>query len=160
MKNKFAKRLINCGVLIAMVAMMAGQSAKAQTLGHGLRVNIPFDFSVGNKKLPAGQYSVSRALPNSGDQLIEISSLDGKAGIFRTTFPVTALTPKDKSTLLFHRYGDQYFLFEVWPAGASTGLTWPRSRSERELQEQTESVGLLQPQARESEVVTIVADLP
>jgi hypothetical protein len=159
MKNKFAKKLINCGLLIAMVAMMVGQSAKAQSLVYGLRINIPFDFSVGNKKLPAGRYSVNRVLPNGGDQLIEISNLEGKASTYRTTMPVTTVRPKDKSTLVFHRYGDQYFLFQVWPAGASTGLTWPQSRSERDLQQQTESVGLLQ-KDRGAEVVTIVADLP
>jgi len=159
MKNKFAKRVINYGLLIVMVAMVVDQSVKAQTLTYGLRANIPFAFSVGNTQLPAGKYSVSRVLPNSGDSVIAINSLSGKGSALRTTIPVTAGTPRDKATLVFHRYGDQYFLSQVWAAGVSTGLTFTRSRSERELQEkQNESVGLAAKQ--ELEVVTVVADLP
>jgi hypothetical protein len=158
MKNKFAKRVINYGLLIVMVAMMVDQSVKAQALTYGLRANIPFAFSVGNTQLPAGKYSVSRALPNSGDGLIAINSLGGKASALRTTIPVTTGQPRDKATLVFHRYGDQYFLFQVWGAGESTGLTFVRSRSERELQEkQTDSVGLAT--KAELEVVTVIADL-
>ena len=159
MKNKFAKRVINYGLLIVIVAMVVDQSVKAQALTYGLRANIPFAFSVGNTQLPAGKYSVSRVLPNSGDSLIAINSLAGKASAIRTTIPVTTGKPRDKATLVFHRYGDQYFLFQVWGAGLSTGLTFPLSRSERALQEkQNESVGLAAKQ--ESEVVTVVADLP
>ena len=158
MKNKFAKRVINYGLLIVMVAMVVDQSVKAQALTYGLRANIPFAFSVGNTQLPAGKYSVSRVLPNSGDGLIAINSLAGKANALRTTIPVTTGKPRDKATLVFHRYGDQYFLFQVWAAGESTGLTFPLSRSERELQEkQNDSVGLATKQ--QSEVVTVIADL-
>lgn len=161
MKIKFTKQLVNYGLLIVMVVITVGQSAKAQALTYGLRANIPFAFSVGNTQLPAGKYSVSRVLPNSGDSLIEISSLAGKASAFRTTIPVTTGKPRDKATLVFHRYGDQYFLFQVWAAGVSTGLTFSPSRSERELQEkQTESTGLATMQQQESEVVTVIADLP
>ena len=159
MKNKFAKRLINYGFLIALVAMMVGQSAKAQTLAYGLRVNIPFAFTVGSKTLPAGRYSVNRVSADSESQLIQISSLDGKANTFRTTIPVTTTKPKVKGTLVFHRYGDQYFLFQVWPAGGTIGRTLPRSRSERDLQEK-QFVGLSTPKEIESNVVSLVADLP
>jgi hypothetical protein len=160
MKNKFTKQLINYGLLIVMVAMVVDQSVKAQALSYGLRANIPFAFSVGNTQLPAGKYSVSRVLP-SGEGVIEINSLGGKASALRTTIPVITGKPKDKATLVFHRYGDQYFLFQVWAAGVSTGLTFPLSRSERELQgKQTESMGLASMQPQEPEVVNVVADLP
>jgi hypothetical protein len=160
MKNKFTKQLVNYGLLIVMVAMVVDQSVKAQALSYGLRANIPFAFSVGNTQLPAGKYSVSRVLP-SGEGVIEINSLGGKASALRTTIPVITGKPKDKATLVFHRYGDQYFLFQVWAAGVSTGLTFPLSRSERELQgKQTESMGLASMQPQEPEVVNVVADLP
>lgn len=159
MKNKFAKRLISYGFLIVMVTTMVYQPAKAQTLVYGLRVNIPFAFTVGNKTMPAGRYSVSRVSADSEGQLIQISSLDGKANTFRTTTPVTTTKPKAKGTLVFHRYGDQYFLFQVWSPGGSIGRSLPRSRSERDLQEK-QFVGLSAPKEMESNVVSIVADLP
>jgi hypothetical protein len=41
---------------------------------------------------------------------------------------------KDVATLVFHRYGDQYFLFQVWPAGEQTGRQFFKSKAEREAQ--------------------------
>jgi hypothetical protein len=35
--------------------------------------------------------------------------------------------------LVFHRYGSQYFLAQVWSAGNSEGRELPRSRAEREV---------------------------
>ena len=139
MKNKFAKRVINYGLLIVMVAMMVDQSVKAQALTYGLRANIPFAFSVGNTQLPAGKYSVSRALPNSGDGLIAINSLGGKASALRTTIPVTTGQPRDKATLVFHRYGDQYFLYQIWPVAGTTGRQFLTSSSEREIKRRLEA---------------------
>lgn len=161
MKNKLTKQLINYGLLIVMVAMVVDQSVKAQALTYGLRANIPFAFMVGNTQLPAGKYSVSRVLPDSGEGVIKINSLAGKASALRTTIPVTRGKPWNKATLVFHRYGDQYFLVQVWAAGESTGLTFPRTRSERELQEkQSDSMGVARMQPQEPEVVNVVADLP
>jgi len=40
----------------------------------------------------------------------------------------------DNGKLVFHRYGDQYFLYQVWPAGTSTGRQFLKSRSERDAQ--------------------------
>jgi hypothetical protein len=161
MKTRITKGLIKYGLLIAMVALMVDhQPAQAQSLGYGLRVHIPFDFTVGNKKLPAGLYSISRALSVSDDQVIKISNFDGKANTFRSTIPVTTGKAKNKSTLVFHRYGDQYYLFQIWPAGALTGRVLPTSRGERELQKESESMGDAAKKAVETEVVNIVADLP
>lgn len=50
------------------------------------------------------------------------------------TNPVETASPKDKPTLVFHRYGDQYFLFQIWPAGVTTGRELFKSRSERKIE--------------------------
>jgi len=157
MKKKIVKGLIKGGLLIAMIALMVGQPAKAQSLAYGLRANIPFDFKVGDKTFSAGQYTVNRALQD--DSVIKVSSLEGKANTFRATTEVSTRNARDKGTLVFHRYGDQYYLAQVWPAGASTGRSLPMSRSERDIKnQQSDSVG--QATQREMETVTIAADLP
>jgi len=46
-----------------------------------------------------------------------------------------------KALLVFHRYGDQYFLVQVWAAGATTGRQFPQSKSERDVQKQLASNG-------------------
>ena len=91
---------------------------------------------------------------------MRISSKDGHSNINRWTIPVIRLTSKDKATLLFHRYGDQYFLSQVWPAGGSTGRLLPKSRAERDAERQARNnmVGMAT-KAPHAEIVTIAADL-
>lgn len=130
-------RLTMIGLLsvVAMVVMVG--SAQAQSLGNKIRINVPFEFSVGDKKLPAGEYSIGRAMPSSGDTVLLISRVNEKDSVFPLTNSAQSLEPKDADTLVFHRYGDQYFLFQVWPAGATYGRVVVKSRSEREAQRKT-----------------------
>jgi hypothetical protein len=155
MKKKIVKGLIKGGLLIAMVAVMAGQPAKAQSLVYGLRANIPFDFKVGDKTFSAGRYAVNRV--QQDDAVIKVSSLEGKASTFRGTISVTTDKTRNKAILVFHRYGDQYFLAQVWPAGASIGRELPVSRGERNLKNQRDLIG--QVTQRDMETVSIAADL-
>jgi len=97
-----------------------------------VRANIPFDFTVANKKFPAGEYFISRPQPSSGDVVLLVSSADGNRNTFRLTSGVWTSAPKESDTLIFHQYGDQYFLSQVWPAGASLGRELLESRAERE----------------------------
>ena len=121
--------------LMAMVVMVG--SAQAQSLGNKIRITIPFDFNVGDSKLPAGEYSIGRAQPSSGDTVLLISSVNDNESVFPLTNSAQSLDPKDADTLVFHRYGEQYFLFQVWPAGGTYGRVMVKSRSEREAQRKT-----------------------
>lgn len=121
-------------VLISIAAL--GVSAKAQTLENRLKANIPFDFTVAGKKFAAGHYSIARASQTNGDLVLEISSLDEHSTVFPITSPVERLTAPEKSALIFHRYGDEYFLVQVWHAGAITGRAFVKSRRERQLEQE------------------------
>ena len=157
MKEKFVKGLIKYGLLVAMIAVMVNQPAKAQSLGYGLRVTIPFDFKVGDKTFAAGRYTVNHL--QQDDSVIKISSWEGHANALRTTIPVTINKTKNRGILVFNRYGDQYYLAQVWPAGTSTGRALIVSRSERDLKNQkTDSVG--QATGQEVQTVMITADQP
>ena len=96
MKKKIVKGLIKGGLLIAMIAMMVGQPAKAQSLAYGLRASIPFDFKVGDKTFSAGRYAVSRV--QQDDVVIKVSSVEGKGNTFRGTVPVTITMPESQVT--------------------------------------------------------------
>jgi len=125
-----------------------------------MTANIPFEFTVANKKLPAGEYSVTRAQETSGDLILQINSKDGRESISRLTIPVNTLEPKDDSRLVFHRYGDEYFLFEIWPAGGNTGRELPKSRSERAAEQKfRDSVVGMAVKAPQAEIVTVVASM-
>src|SRR5881628_2739689 len=118
MKKQLVNVLTKIGFLSVMALVTAVGSAQGQSLAYTLRANIPFDFTVADKKLPAGEYSVGRARQDSGDSILLISSVDGRSSTFGSSIPVETQAPKDEGTLVFHRYGDQYFLSQVWPAGA------------------------------------------
>lgn len=150
------KDLIKLGLLAAIVTVMAGQTMRAQTLDNGLRATIPFDFMVGAKKLPAGRYSFTTV--QTSDSVLQINRLEGRTITFRTTLPVTAVKAKDKGTVVFRRYGNQYFLFQVWPAGALTGRSLLPSRGERDLRRKQDVMSTNR--NAESEVVPVAADLP
>jgi hypothetical protein len=134
MKKQLVNVLTKIGFLSVMGFVTAVGSAHGQSLADKLRASIPFDFIVADKKVPAGDYYIGRANPNVGDSLLLIRSLDGHSQTIRPTIPVITLAAKDRGVLVFHRYGDQYFLFQVWPAGATTGRVMPKSRSEREIE--------------------------
>jgi hypothetical protein len=140
-------------VLIGIAALSA--SAKAQSLGNRIKANIPFDFTVAGKKFAAGEYSIVRANPTAGDQVLRVSSADDRSRVLPATIPVTTLDAKDKSTLVFHRIGDEYFLAQVWLAGATTGRAFIKSRRERQL-EQEQRTAAANKQGSMVETVTLV----
>jgi hypothetical protein len=157
MKNVVAKGFAKFGLLAVITIIAVGASAKAQSLDNRLTANIPFDFSVADKKLPAGKYWVSRARQGNGDQIVQIESADGHASIARLTIPVITLNPMSKGSLVFHRYGEEYFLSEIWPAGGQTGRELPKSRTERELARKAQDHQIAAMKGPEVETVTIRA---
>ena len=80
-----------------------------------VQAKVPFDFVVGVKTMPAGDYTF--ALNGAG--ALRISQLNGPevGGIIAA--PVAG---SDNATprLLFHRYGNHAFLAEVWVGEMST----------------------------------------
>jgi hypothetical protein len=100
--------------------------------GTALRATIPFDFSVRGKILPAGDYEIRR-ITNEPDVLIVSNASDiHQRAIFQTE-PVETSRISSSTEIVFHRYGDSYFLSEVLTEGEQTGRELPPSREERML---------------------------
>jgi hypothetical protein len=90
---------------------------------------------VHDKKLPAGEYTFSR-LSGFSNSMMLINSVDASTSVFQSTFGTQILTPKNESTVVFHKYGDQYFLEQIWLEGEREGTEVPESRSERTIRRQ------------------------
>jgi hypothetical protein len=117
-------------IVLYAALLLAASASIAQTRQGDVVANIPFPFVVAHQTLPAGHYIVSPA--NAGALGIHDAN---NRGTFVPT-QSTQRSAKDNSCkLVFHRYGDRYFLSEVWVAGNSNGRTLFRSRAERELAE-------------------------
>lgn len=111
-------------------ALFTVSAAKAQTPNQQITASIPFEFNAGNQTLPAGKYAVRVTNPVSDQRVLQIRSLDGSKNIVLQMYSVNGTT-RDEAKLVFHRYGERYFLAQVWTAGDSIGMEAPRSRAER-----------------------------
>ncbi|HSE17403.1 MAG TPA: hypothetical protein VLB46_10135 [Pyrinomonadaceae bacterium] len=157
MNKVVARGFAKLGLLAVVTIIAVSAPAKAQSLEYRLTANIPFDFSIADKKLPAGKYVVSRAQQSAGDLLVQIKSADGHETVSRLTIPVVTLNAMSKGSLVFHKYGDEYFLSEIWPAGGLTGRELPKSRTERDLARKAQNNQIAAMKGPEVETVTIRA---
>jgi len=132
MTKQLVKMLATVSFLIGLVVITTA-SANAQSRATPIKVNIPFDFIVADKTCPAGEYTVRRFQQYTSDIILEISSRDGRTRLLRLTNSAQTITPKKQVTLLFHRYGDQHFLYQVWQAGSTSGRELIRSRGEQQI---------------------------
>jgi hypothetical protein len=161
-KKQLQNVLTTIGFLVVIALVTVGTQVQGQSLAYGIRANIPFDFSVADKKLPSGKYSIGRTRQSSDDSVLAITDGDGRSKAIRLSISVQTLSPKEHSTFVFHRYGDQYFLFQVWIAGEATGREFVKSRSEREIQSNLAANSSMKKMAENAgavETVTIVAAL-
>jgi hypothetical protein len=103
--------------------------AQGQIVGN-LEANIPFQFHVGNTSLPAGRYII-RELEGNDLTVMQISSADGKQSALFDVESVQAKTTPGKSELIFNKYGDRYFLSEMFDEGNVDGNRLFTSRDEK-----------------------------
>jgi hypothetical protein len=134
MEGKVIKRLAMLSLLSVFTLCAAVASANAQ-LSMGIRAKIPFDFTVGNRKLAAGEYKFSRLSDLTDNRMMLVSSVDSSTRMFQLTLAAHVLTPKN-TTLVFHKYGDQYFLKQIWTQGEQDCTELLESSSERTIRRQ------------------------
>ena len=88
--------------------------------GSEVQANVPFDFIVGDNTYPAGSYAVQYTDPQ-GVFLIQIGEDESRRIVlWRRTVPAKSIRD-NLPKLIFNRYGDQYFLTQIWAGGESNG---------------------------------------
>src|SRR5581483_4061193 len=92
------------GIVATLSIIITLSVAGFAGLAGRVKADIPFDFMVGKTRLPAGKYCVSR---------------------------VTARGERT-ARLVFHRYGNQYFLAEIWDGESNMTQQLGKSKAERE----------------------------
>ncbi len=130
------------GVLFAAVLMLVVASSLAAQ--SRLTANIPFGFSVTNKTLPAGSYTIT---VSSGGSILSLTS----GSDLKSTIVLLSCTGYDRdlqgaqSQLVFHRYGNEYFLsrIEDGPRGTTSQLPPTRDEKERARTASVEKVQVL-----------------
>lgn len=122
MKKRIFALIVAFSFAVSLVA-----PALAYTFTVRIRAEIPFDFMVGGKRLPKGEYLVE-SLNETGTLTIR-NVKKGKAVTFMTVRH--KMTDKPKSRLIFHRYGEQYFLARIWDGTSDTVLKLNKSSAEK-----------------------------
>jgi hypothetical protein len=113
--------------ILALAFLATTEVARAQ---EPVVANIPFQFTAGAMTLPAGEYRVQKESDSSS--ALVIRSTDGNGATMVMTHAASINAPQAKSKLVFQRYGNRYFLTQVWSAGSSLGRELPKSAKEKE----------------------------
>jgi len=111
---------------------------QAQIIGN-VAADIPFQFHVGNTTLPAGRYVIHQ-LEGSDLATMEISTADGKLSALFNVGSAQAKTTPEKTELIFNKYGDQYFLSELFDEGNVDGNKLLESRDEKQASKESGAV--------------------
>ena len=135
MKKNILKGFTMLMLLVSVALAAAVVSANAQLTA--VKANIPFEFVVGDKTLPAGAYSVTTA--NTASDALIIQSADRKNSAVRLSNSMEEMKKNAHARLVFHRYGRNYFLAEVWN-GESSGRDLTKSRQERAIERELASI--------------------
>ena len=122
------KKLYSALAMLGLLFTLAVTSVQAQS-GDSLQANIRFDFRVGDKVLPAGEYTVRRMSPNT----LLIQSADGRERLIAQTWnKIEGSGKANRVKLVFNQYGDQLFLSQVWLNRGGDGRELKPTESERE----------------------------
>ena len=120
-RNIYGALAILAAALILSVPLVQAQS----------RVNaaVPFAFSLQDRAMPAGNYQI---IALSG-QTLEIRDLDTRHSELLVK-QMSVQSNKDQSPkLIFHKYGDQYFLSQIWYGDSHYGVAFAESKREKEV---------------------------
>ncbi len=122
--NSYGALMILALALIVGAPMIHAQSrAKA---------NVPFDFSMDQKLMPAGAYEIS----SPDGRVLVVRNLDTReARLMIEPMHVEASQGSaiPRAKLVFHKYDDQYFLVQIWDGQNRIGIAFPESKREQEL---------------------------
>lgn len=115
------------GTLILMLVATMGL-ANAQS-SPTIKAQVPFNFVANGKAMSAGECVIT--VSGTGQEHLSISS--GKQHIYVFSIPDTSPDASKRTALMFHRYGERYFLTGIKREGRN-GYKLPTSKLEMELQ--------------------------
>jgi len=125
------KRIITVAILMIGASLGVGNRASAQE--PALKVDVPFEFAVGNHVLPAGNYQIAA----HGDSLF-FDNHEQRAELF--TIATAGDTATDgQSKLIFDNVQGKYFLRRIVSTSQETSAAFPVSKLEKQSREVAES---------------------
>ena len=133
--------------MLALLLALGAVSANAQT-GSMIEARIPFDFAAGETKLKAGDYTVKRI---SKDALQLRNAQDKTSVMVLAPLAIRQTRNDSPERLVFKRYGNEYFLSQVWTNRAAEGRGLFASRNESRLAKEMDKT------RQQSQTIEVVA---
>jgi hypothetical protein len=115
-------------ILFVLAVLFLATAARAQQ--NAVKADVPFDFAVGDRAYPAGEYTLKSALHDAG--IMRLDNTQEPIAGFIPSNSCENVAPSKETKLVFHRVGSRYFLYQVWIAGNLTGREFPKGRAEVE----------------------------
>jgi hypothetical protein len=116
-------------IVVSAMALLACLGAMAQAPSGKILVNVPFEFVINNHHMQPGRYLVTSAA-NGFLQIHDTEVADNQ--MFLQVNSISSNKPTE-AKLVFHRYGDTYFLAEVWNGNGDVGREVVKSKAEKEI---------------------------
>jgi hypothetical protein len=118
-------------VATAVLFVVGLLALPAHGQGPTIRVNVPFQFTVGDKTYPSGKYALSAI-----EEDVLLLEKDGRwrIGLFGVNHVIGRNKP---AQVRFQCYDQQCFLSQVWISGLDDGFETRRSRMEEEVAART-----------------------
>ena len=115
--------------IITLAVLLVGAGCYASAQEAAVKVNVPFDFAVGNHVMPSGEYRIT----TQGDDLV-FENRTQKAYLFTLAEPGDASTD-GTSKLTFDVVHGQYFLRKISSISAKNSAEFPASKLEKHSRE-------------------------
>jgi len=130
------KRSTPLALFAAALISIGGACAHSQDFAREFLFKVPFDFVVGEQKLPMGTYRVSRENSN----ILLIQARGGGSALVLASAPSPDNGQPTGGKLVFNRYGNKYFLHEVLCRYPTMNAEIKASRLEKQAQIQNSSL--------------------
>ncbi len=119
--------------VLCLSVLMAVSNGHAQSASGTLTARIPFEFSAGDQRFPAGEYKVKALLQHT----LWVSNQNRRAATNISTNSLESAEVPASAKLVFHGYNGRYYLAQVWMPGDNVGHEVIKSSGEKELAKQT-----------------------
>jgi hypothetical protein len=136
------RNLLMIVLTLSLLAIDGATRARAQVVDT-IVADVPFGFVIRDQTLPAGSYTIKRLDSQPG--VMELRDADGDRVMLFLTGSAQAAKEPNQTELIFDRFGDQYFLAEIFEEGNKAGAGVPKSRAERSLEKEIATVKVTVP---------------
>ena len=124
-------------LVVVTLVLLSGMAAAQLNSSTRVVAQVPFEFMVANKIVPAGECEV-QAITMDGQTLV-IRNAEAKVGLFSRSSQAEGKQNASNYAMVFKHYGDRYFLSGIKLQGSKITYRLPESKVEAELRAQNVS---------------------